>query len=65
MRIFSSPESLVLSTFYRYRDSEIKKLAQVTELTRSLSDYKIHSLSTRYHLPSNFTLFSQTLGIQI
>ena len=57
MKMFSSPQSLVLSTFYRYMDLELNKFAQVTELTRNLSGYKAHFLSTINHLPFNFTLF--------
>lgn len=62
MKIFSSlkntPESLVLSTFYRYEDLEIKKLAGVTQLISSLSDYKADSLPTRYHCLSISLHFS-------
>ena len=32
-------------------DSELNKFAQVTELTRNLSGYKAHFLSTVNHLP--------------
>lgn len=58
--MFSSPQSLVLSTFYRYMDSELNKFAQVTELTRNLSGYKAHFLSTVNHLPLILLYFSGT-----